>query len=514
MHRVLETHCACVGPLRRVQLMALLIIAGALPAQEQPASPARSSASRLAGDSVTFRIADADVRSALLLLARYLDRPLVISPNVSGGRVALETPRPVPLAAVPGLLRSIVAAQGLEVVEDTLAGVLRVSTPPAPRQDPTASSAVLAPYSGRAESAMQLWVIPIRYARAVRVAAVVNALYGRASALGELGASPATLTEQLRAQSQATLGVAATPGSGGADITRVGATGLGLGTVVIPDDGTNSLLVRGTAADHAQVLEAVRALDVRPLQVLIEVLIAEVRRDRQLSFGLEVVAPEQAVPNRPNVTVSGRNNGIGLGDFVVRVMRQGSIDATGVLRAAASRGDARIVSRPVLVTVNNEQAEILVGSQRPFVQVQRSLPTDAPVRDQVVQYRDVGTRLLVRPTISADGFVAMQITQEVNAATTETQFDAPVISTRNVQTRLIVRDSQTIVLGGLSDRQSDVTQGGIPLLSDIPWIGGLFGRATRRAAETEFFLFLTPRILRDDATVERLTRPLHNRAPH
>jgi general secretion pathway protein D len=165
------------------------------------------------------------------------------------------------------------------------------------------------------------------------------------------------------------------------------------------------------------------------------------------------------------------------------------------------------------VTVNNEAAEILVGSQRPFVQVQRSLPTDTPIRDQVVQYRDVGTRLSVRPTISDDGFIAMQVTQEVNAATAETQFDAPVISTRNVQTRLIVRDSQTVVLGGLSDRQRDVSQGGIPVLSAVPWLGGLFGRTSRRTTETEFFLFLTPRILRDDESMRSITKPIQERMP-
>ena len=193
-------------------------------------------------------------------------------------------------------------------------------------------------------------------------------------------------------------------------------------------------------------------------------------------------------------------------------MRRGSTNITATLQAAAARGDARILSRPVLLAVNNESAEILVGSQRPFVQVQRSLPTEAPSRDQVVQYRDVGTRLVVRPTISGDGFVALQVTQEVNAATSETQFDAPVISTRTVQTRLVVRDSQTIVLGGLSDRQRDNSQGGVPFFSSIPWIGGLFGRATRRTTETEFFLFLTPRILHDDDDVQKVTAPLTNRA--
>jgi general secretion pathway protein D len=482
-------------------------------AQESSGGTARSAVNRVGSDSVTVRITDADVRSALLMLARYLDRPLVIAPSVTGGRVALETPRPLPRAAIMGLVRSIVMTQGLELVSDSSAGVLRVVT-----AAPTPSAPTIATPRGgdalppRGSGTTQLWIVPIRYARAATVAGVVNALYGRPGALGELGAGTPTLADQLRAQGEATYGVpggAVTRGESG----RANGGAGGLGAVVIPDDGTNSLLVRGTAADHQQVLDAVRALDVRPLQVLIEVLIAEVRRDRQLSFGLELAVPEQALPGRPGITVSGRNAGAGLGDFVVRVMRQGSLDVTGTLRAAAARGDARIVSRPVVVTVNNEQAEILVGSQRPFVQVQRSLPTDAPVRDQVIQYRDVGTRLLVRPTISADGFVAMQITQEVNAATTETQFDAPVISTRTVQTRLMVRDSQTIVLGGLSDQQRDVTRGGLPVLSGIPWIGGLFGRSTRRTTETEFFLFLTPRILRDDAAVDRVTQPLHERAP-
>ncbi len=140
------------------------------------------------------------------------------------------------------------------------------------------------------------------------------------------------------------------------------------------------------------------------------------------------------------------------------------------------------------------------------MQVSRSLPTDAPSRDQVIQYRDVGTRLTVRPTISTDGYVTLEIVQEVSSATNETAFDAPVISTREAATQVLVRDSQTVVLGGLIDRQDEVTSGGVPILSDIPIIGGLFGRQSRRATETELFLFLTPRILRNDVEVENATR--------
>ena len=117
----------------------------------------------------------------------------------------------------------------------------------------------------------------------------------------------------------------------------------------------------------------------------------------------------------------------------------------------------------------------------------------------------------MRPTVSADGYVTLAVTQQVNSATAETAFDAPIISTRSIQTKLVVRDSQTIVLGGLSDHQRDTSQGGIPFLSSIPILGGLFGRRTSRTNETELLLFLTPRVIRTDAEVDKLTVPLHDR---
>ena len=202
----------------------------------------------------------------------------------------------------------------------------------------------------------------------------------------------------------------------------------------------------------------------------------------------------------------------GLGDFTLRVMGAGGYDLNATLRAAAGRGDVKIVSRPVVLTANDEEAAVVVGSQRPFVQVSRSLPTDAAVRDQIVQYKDVGTKLIVRPTISVDGTVQMKVTQEVSNATTETAFNAPVISTRSIRTDLLVKDGQTIALGGLTDKQRDVQSGGIPLLSSIPLIGGLFGRQSRNTTETELFIFLTPRVIRTDEDAQRLTDPLRKRA--
>jgi general secretion pathway protein D len=146
------------------------------------------------------------------------------------------------------------------------------------------------------------------------------------------------------------------------------------------------------------------------------------------------------------------------------------------------------------------------------VQLSRALPTDAAVRDQIVQYKEVGTKLIVRPTISADGSVQLDVAQEVSNATEETAFNAPVISTRSVRTQLLIRDGQTVALGGLADRQKDVSQSGVPILSSIPILGGLFGRASRRATETELFIFLTPRVIRTDEDAARLSAPMRERA--
>jgi general secretion pathway protein D len=100
----------------------------------------------------------------------------------------------------------------------------------------------------------------------------------------------------------------------------------------------------------------------------------------------------------------------------------------------------------------------------------------------------------------------------VSNATTETQFNAPVISTRSIHTDLLVQDGQTIVLGGLTDRQHDVEASGIPFLSSIPLLGGFFGRQSRSTTETELFIFLTPHVIRTDEDAKRLTDPLKNRA--
>lgn len=493
------------------ELMAALVATPiTLAAQQSDTAAVARDAVTVEHDSVTVRLVDADLRAAVQALGRYLDRPIVFGSNVPGARVTLETPQPVPRSDVIHLLEGLLESQNLRLESDT--GLYRIESKAQRASEPAQSSRLAS--ASRVNGPIQLFTIHLRHARAADVAATVNALYGRASALGEIGSQrPSTLGQQLEANqlprndapsSQQPI-AGAVPGIEGRAASFTGEV------VIVPDPRSNSLLIRASPADFQLIEAAVKELDTRPLQVLIEVVIAEVRRDRSFSFGVEA-ATDPVHVNGSKATVSGSQKGLGLGDFVLQVMNLGALNLDATLSAAAERGDVKILSRPVVVAANNQPATINVGSQRPFIQVSRSLPTDAATRDQVVQYKDVGTKLTVLPTISPDGYVVLQVTQEVNSATTEVAFDAPVISTRSVQTELLIKDDQTVALGGLTDKQQDRNQGGIPVLSSIPLIGGLFGHASRRTTETELFLFLTPHVIRTDQEADSVSAPYLERA--
>lgn len=493
----------------RHALLAMAVIAAlpargvAVGAQAPVAADRPPSVTRIGADSVSVHLVDADLRAAVQALSQYMDRPVLFS-GAAGARVTLDAPRPVARADIPRLLRGLLESQNIELVTDSVAGIYRLRMRDAshPAQQPAQMPMQSMMPRGQG---VELFVIRLRHAKASEVAATINALYGRASAFGEIGErAPGTLARDLTLQQTPPVpGSVTAPGAppGPRQATLSGEI------TIVPDVRVNSLLIRASRADFAIIQSAVTELDVRPLQVLVEVMIAEVRRDRGLSFGVEWNLPEGAIGGTQNTTIRGTSKGAGLGDFVVKIMGMSNVELEATITAAATRGDATIVSRPVLIAANNEKAEINVGSQRPFVQVERVLPTDNAARDQVVQYKDVGTRLSVTPTISADGYVMLQVVQEINAATAEQAFNAPVISTRSVETRLLVKDRQTVVLGGINDEQREHIQSGIPFLSSIPWIGALFGRVSDQSSGTELFIFITPRVIASDEDAAAVTGP-------
>lgn len=451
---------------------------------------------RLVRDSVVVEFVDADLRNVVQALGRYLTKPLLLA-GVPSVRVSLQSPGPVARGDILALLQGLLASQNLELVEEPAfmriherQGVVPAVVAPAP--DAT---------QARTQSAIGLHVIRLLHSRANEVAATVNQLFGGSGQFaGSAGLSSGTLSDELRR-----LNVPSGPQAAATAAAASSGVSLAGPVTIVPDDITNALLIRATQEDFELIRQAVNELDIRPLQVLIEVLIIEARRDHSFSLGADLFMPEQSLGG--DVRGSAQTTGGGLGDLVIKVLNLGEQNISATIRAAESRGNVSILSRPVLLASNNTEARLLVGSQRPFVQVSRSLPTDSPSRDQVVQYRDVGTRLTVKPTINHDGYVTLQIQQEVSAATTETQFDAPIISTRETSTRVLLRTGQTVVIGGLRDLQDDRSRSGVPFLSSLPLVGPLFGGVRRSENATEFYLFLTPRILTTDADADSVTAP-------
>ena len=478
----------------------LLLGAARLAAQARTLPPVDTGQVAVAHDSVSVRFMDTDLRAAIQALGRYLPKPVIVG-SVPASRVSLQTPQPVPVGEVPILLRGLVQAQGLQLIEDSTYFEVQPKPPaPPPISVPTPAS--------QASGPVELFVIRLKHARAADVAATVNQLFGGPGEFaGGSGLSTGTLSDELRRNRMPPVGSAPAPtipGTPNASLSQ-GATFTGP-VVIVPDERTNSLLIHASQADFNVLKPAVDDLDIRPLQVLIEVLIVEAQKNRNFGFGTDFTLPPYPLDHTGG-TVDATVTGASLGDFVLHLLNVGHAQVSAALSAAASRGDVKIVSSPVLLASNNTEASIMVGTQQPFVQLSRALPTENSSIDQVVQYEDVGTKLTVRPTIDQDGYVSLTIHQEVSQATPVTEFNAPVISTREASTQVLVRDGQTIVLGGLRDTENDATQGGIPILSSIPLLGGLFGSVSHTHTHDEFYLFLTPRILKTDADADSVTAP-------
>ena len=280
---------------------------------------------------------------------------------------------------------------------------------------------------------------------------------------------------------------------------------------IVAEESSNSLLIRASAQDFALIQQIIGTIDLRPLQVLIEVTIAEVTRTEDLNVGISggaTRAPAGKVISEANASLPGA---IGARDFVLELTGgKGTIDFNVALNALASRGDLKVLSMPVVIAQNNREAVLNVGSRRPFVQVTQAGGFDPNARVQTIQYLDVGTTLTITPTINPDGYVNLQVAQTANSATNELQFDAPVISTREATTQVFVRDGQTTVIGGLADNSASTNKTGIPILRDIPILGWLFRGTQQNKAKSELYLFLTPHIVANDQDLERIRDAIRN----
>jgi general secretion pathway protein D len=304
---------------------------------------------------------------------------------------------------------------------------------------------------------------------------------------------------------------------------------------IMAEPSTNSLMVLSTAEDFAVLQTLVGGIDLRPLQVLIEVTIAQVQRTHDLDVGISgsvrkngattsEVTKTTAGPTTSTTTTTTTKNktdtstmallpsAAGAKDFIAQLMGgKGNINQAVALNALQTRGDVRVLSLPVIIAQNNVQAVISVGSQVPFVSVSQTVPNDPTGRVQTIQYQTVGTTLTIVPVINPDGYVNLTIDQTANDVTSNLLFDAPIINNREASTQVFVRDGQTTAIGGLADNASNNSTSGIPILSSIPFIGHwLFGNTTQHKDATELYLFLTPHIISSDEDIDRMRNAIRS----
>jgi len=267
---------------------------------------------------------------------------------------------------------------------------------------------------------------------------------------------------------------------------------------------TNRILINYDPRQQSDVLNMVSELDRPPPQVMIQVLIVEVTIDNRFELGVEFAFQDlQFTKAGPTDTTSfdlvGGTDigaaGAGLGGFTFTIT--GS-DFNFLLRALQNEGRLNVLSRPQIVAMDNELARIEITRQVPFPQ---NSTTVAGQTNTNITREDVGVRLEVTPHINPDGFVRMEILQEVSDLTSSNVdlgngLTAPITFKREAETVVTVKDNETVVLGGLITSRDENREQKVPLVGDVPILGQLFRNTTNTTERTELLVVLTPRIVR------------------
>jgi len=291
------------------------------------------------------------------------------------------------------------------------------------------------------------------------------------------------------------------------------------------DTASNALIITESLEGMLATENLINQLDQRPRQVLIEAKLIEVNENSGINYGIQwdysgseqgsiagksgtnligtTVGPTAGAAQVQGVGATARGTGVNLSaDRIFGAMTVGRITnnyfLTATLTAAASEGKAKVLSDPKIATLNNQAANINVTTQIPYV---TSNVASTGVQTQTVNYVTTGIQLTVTPSINADGRILLQINPNVSqpsvSAAGSTQTGAPAIDSRNATTTILVRDGETVVIGGLISDNLQDTISKIPLLGDIPILGWLFKKKSKTRVRNELLIFVTTRILPD-----------------
>ena len=272
------------------------------------------------------------------------------------------------------------------------------------------------------------------------------------------------------------------------------------------DEATNALVVTAPPAIMQTLRSVINQLDIRRAQVYIEAIIAELSDDKAANLGIQWQSSQPSSGEAMSFIKSTDDFQFGLPGFSLGYYRGGSLRA--LISALITDDDTNILSTPSLLTLDNEEASIIVGENVPFVTGNYTTQTGNTSTNpfQTIERHDVGIKLTVVPQINEGDTIKLKIQQEVSSVQPK-QGGAADISTkkRNIETTILVDDRQTIVLGGLIEERLQGSVHKVPLLGDIPLLGNLFRVTSNTSVKKNLMVFLRPEIVRDRRTSMQLT---------
>jgi MSHA type pilus biogenesis protein MshL len=280
---------------------------------------------------------------------------------------------------------------------------------------------------------------------------------------------------------------------------------------VLVDERTNKVVVSDLPEKMKKIKKIVRAFDEETKEVFIEAEILQItlKDEYQRGISWEKIFSTRKMdgldikgtfPVAPSWTPSP----LLTADYLTMTVGTLAVDKyTAAVQFLETFGDAKVLSRPRIAAINNQEARILVGSREAYVTQSQSQATSTTVTSESVNFIDVGVKLNVVPAINEDGFVTMKIKPEVSSVrevlTTGLGSKIPIVETSEAETTVKVKDGTMIMIAGLmkDDKREDVT--GMPFLSQVPFIGALFRARAHLTKKTEIIVFLTPHIITGDA---------------
>lgn len=378
-----------------------------------------------------------------------------------------------------------------------------------------------------------IWVVPLKNAEATKLAITLRAIVAADSSLSAqaTGSNPSQTISAITASSP--VPSASAPGGAGASAATSALTSSSnptTGGIIQAEPATNSIIITASEPLYRNLRQVIEQLDRRRAQVYIESLIVEVSSTNAAELGIQwqglVGSGNQNVgfggTNYTNAAGVPGSNIVNLSQNIKGILNpatqstvpippapglnlgllskfNGVYGMSALITALATTQGTNILSTPNLITLDNEEARIVVGQNVPIVtgQYAQTGSTTTVTPFQTISRQDVGLTLRVRPQISDNGLVKMQIYQEVSSIYNQNFASGIILNKRNIESNVLVDDGQIIVLGGLIEDSYSDGSSGVPFLSSIPILGALFRSDSKSRTKTNLLVFIRPYILRD-----------------